>query len=186
MCAPYNADFDGDEMNMHLPQTEEARAEAATLMGVTSNLVTPRNGEPMVAATQDFITGAYLLTQKDVFLTREAFCRLAAYLGDAAEHIDLPPPSIVRPHQLWTGKQVFSLLIKASHRVDCDVNLEMEERNYSKADAMAYLCPQDGYVCIRRSELVSGNLCKKTWVDRRGASTTCCSGTRGPSTRLGA
>lgn len=168
VCAPYNADFDGDEMNMHLPQTEEARAEAATLMGVTSNLVTPRNGEPMVAATQDFITGAYLLTQKDVFLTREAFCRLAAYLGDAAEHIDLPPPSIVRPHQLWTGKQVFSLLIKASHRVDCDVNLEMEERNYSKAEAMAYLCPQDGFVCIRRSELVSGNLCKKTLGGQKG------------------
>lgn len=36
VCSPYNADFDGDEMNLHLPQTEEARAEAATLMGVLS------------------------------------------------------------------------------------------------------------------------------------------------------
>jgi len=168
VCAPYNADFDGDEMNMHLPQTEEARAEAATLMGVTSNLVTPRNGEPVVAATQDFITGAYLLTQKDVFLTREAFCRMAAYLGDAAEHIDLPPPSIYRPHQLWTGKQVFSLLVKSSRFVDCSVNLEMEERNYSKSDAMAYFCPQDGYVCFRNSELISGNLCKKTMGGQKG------------------
>lgn len=68
-------------------------------MGVTANLVTPRNGEPVVAATQDFITGAYLLTQKDVFLTREAFCRLVAYLGDAGEHIDLPPPAIFKPHR---------------------------------------------------------------------------------------
>jgi DNA-directed RNA polymerase III subunit RPC1 len=39
VCSPYNADFDGDEMNMHLPQTEEARAEAANLMAVVNNLV---------------------------------------------------------------------------------------------------------------------------------------------------
>ena len=65
VCTPYNADFDGDEMNLHLPQTEEAKAEAITLMGVKSNLITPRNGEPLIAATQDFITGGYLLSQKD-------------------------------------------------------------------------------------------------------------------------
>lgn len=57
VCTPYNADFDGDEMNLHLPQTEEAKAEALTLMGTKSNLVTPRNGEPLIAAIQDFITG---------------------------------------------------------------------------------------------------------------------------------
>jgi DNA-directed RNA polymerase III subunit RPC1 len=56
VCAPYNADFDGDEMNMHLPQTEEARTEASLLMGVEKNLITPRNGEPLVAASQDFLT----------------------------------------------------------------------------------------------------------------------------------
>ena len=52
VCTPYNADFDGDEMNLHLPQTEEARAEALVLMGNKSNLVTPRNGELLIAATQ--------------------------------------------------------------------------------------------------------------------------------------
>ena len=56
-CGPFNADFDGDEMNLHLPQTEEAKAEAITLMGSKSNIVTPRNGEPLIAAIQDFITG---------------------------------------------------------------------------------------------------------------------------------
>lgn len=52
MCSPYNADFDGDEMNVHVPQTEEARAEAAQLMGVMHNLCTPKNGEILIAATQ--------------------------------------------------------------------------------------------------------------------------------------
>ncbi len=50
--SPFNADFDGDEMNLHLPQTEEARAEALCLMGSTANLATPKNGEIMIAATQ--------------------------------------------------------------------------------------------------------------------------------------
>lgn len=51
VCTPYNADFDGDEMNIHLPQTEEARAEARILMNVKNNLLIPRSGEPLVAAT---------------------------------------------------------------------------------------------------------------------------------------
>ncbi|CAF5211656.1 unnamed protein product, partial [Rotaria magnacalcarata] len=57
ICSPFNADFDGDEMNLHLPQTEEAKAEALILMGTKSNLVTPRNGEMIIGATQDFLTG---------------------------------------------------------------------------------------------------------------------------------
>lgn len=71
VCAPYNADFDGDEMNVHLPQTNEARSEAMVLMGVKSNTLTCRSGEPLVAAIQDFITAMYLLTQKDVFFTHQ-------------------------------------------------------------------------------------------------------------------
>ena len=69
-CTPFNADFDGDEMNIHVPQTEEARAEAATLMLSRENICTPRNGEPLIAPIQDFITGAYLLTRRSVFFTR--------------------------------------------------------------------------------------------------------------------
>lgn len=62
-----------------------------------SNLVTPRNGELLIAATQDFITGAYLLTQRDNFLTREEVFQLAATLlagPDTHMDLDLPPPAI--------------------------------------------------------------------------------------------
>lgn len=95
-CAPYNADFDGDEMNLHLPQTEEARAEAIELMGVQSNLVTPRNGQPVIAATQDFITAAYLITSKDVFMDRILFSQTVSGMFDSLMHIDLPMPSILK------------------------------------------------------------------------------------------
>jgi len=61
-CTPYNADFDGDEMNIHVPQTEEARAEARVLMSVNKNICVPKDGAPLIAATQDFLTASFLLT----------------------------------------------------------------------------------------------------------------------------
>jgi DNA-directed RNA polymerase III subunit RPC1 len=70
VCTPYNADFDGDEMNIHFPQSEEARAEARVLMDVKQNLLVPKSGDPLIAATQDFLTTCYLITQKDMFLNR--------------------------------------------------------------------------------------------------------------------
>ena len=95
-------------MNLHLPQTYEAKAEAALLMNIKSNLVTPRSGNPLIAAIQDFITTAYLLTQKDTFLSRSEFYRLAASLIDegAQFRLSIPSPAILKPVELWTGKQV--------------------------------------------------------------------------------
>jgi DNA-directed RNA polymerase, beta'' subunit/160 kD subunit len=67
VCPPYNADFDGDEMNLHVPQSEEARAEAALLMRVQDQLISPRYGGPIIGAIRDFITGAFILTQDKTF-----------------------------------------------------------------------------------------------------------------------
>ena len=162
VCAPYNADFDGDEMNLHLPQTEEARMEAILLMGVENNLITPRNGEPLVAGSQDFLSGSYLLTQKDRFFSRETFCQLASYYGNADEHIDLPLPAIIKPVELWTGKQVFSMILRPNLQSKVLVNFESKEKNYT---GNKHFCPSDGWVAFRNSELISGNIAKKTLGD---------------------
>lgn len=138
-CKAYNADFDGDEMNLHLPQTEEARAEAYVLLGNRSNLVTPKNGEILIAAIQDFITGAYLLTQKDEFLTKEQVMQLVACFisdNDSNLHIDLPTPAIIKPRRLWTGKQIFSILLRPNKKVTALVNLSVKGRNYTKGQEM--------------------------------------------------
>ena len=164
VCAPYNADFDGDEMNLHLPQTEEARAEARHLLSVPYNLTTPRNGEPLVAASQDFLSASYLLTQKDQFFNREEFCQLVAYFGDASEHIDLPAPAIWKPTQLWTGKQVFSMMLRPNRDSPVRVNFETKEKNFSSMGE-THFCPNDGWVAFRNSELISGNIAKKTLGD---------------------
>ncbi|KAL2911303.1 DNA-directed RNA polymerase III subunit C1 (rpo31) [Polyrhizophydium stewartii] len=174
VCTPYNADFDGDEMNLHVPQTEEARAEAIELMGVKNNLVTPRNGEPLIAATQDFITASYLLSRKDVFYDRSQFAQICSYLGDSLLDIELPPPTIWKPFALWTGKQIFGVLLRPNKSSKIVVNLETKCRTFDKdqkdrngtpfsklrtlADQPFHssMCPNDGYLFIHNSELMSG------------------------------
>eukprot|EP00252_Welwitschia_mirabilis_P019861 TRINITY_DN4707_c0_g1_i3.p1 TRINITY_DN4707_c0_g1~~TRINITY_DN4707_c0_g1_i3.p1 ORF type:complete len:1280 (+),score=267.36 TRINITY_DN4707_c0_g1_i3:562-4401(+) len=160
VCNPYNADFDGDEMNLHVPQTEEARTEALMLMGVQNNLCTPKNGDILVAATQDFLTSSFLITRKDTFYDRAAFSLMCSYMGDATESIDLPTPAILKPIELWTGKQLFSVLVRPNAKMRVFVNLMVMEKNYSKSGET--MCPNDGCVYFRNSELISGQLGKAT------------------------
>ncbi|XP_074571423.1 DNA-directed RNA polymerase III subunit 1-like [Curcuma longa] len=159
VCNPYNADFDGDEMNLHVPQTEEARTEALMLMGVQNNLCTPKNGEILVASTQDFLTSSFLITRKDTFYDRAAFSQMCSYIGDAMDSIDLPTPAIMKPIELWTGKQLFSVLVRPNAHTKVFVNLIVKEKIYTKYETM---CPSDGYVYFRNSELISGQLGKVT------------------------
>ena len=133
-CTPYNADFDGDEMNLHLPQTQEAKAEAAVLMGIKNNIVTPRNGEPLIAAIQDFITGSYLITHKDTFFERAKAVQIISSIlsGPHAETlIELPPPCIMKPRALWSGKQIFSLILRPSTDSPDRICLRTKGKNYS-------------------------------------------------------
>ena len=167
VCNPYNADFDGDEMNMHVPQTEEARTEALTLMGVRHNLVTPRNGEPIIAAIQDFITASYLISRRDRFFTRAQFVQLCSYFGDATLHIDIPPPAIQKPVRLWTGKQLFSTLIRPNKSSSVLVNLEARCRTFEKPrdGHPKEMSPNDGYLVIQNSEVLCGVMDKATVGD---------------------
>ena len=195
VCTPYNADFDGDEMNLHVPQTEEARTEALELMNIKHNLVTPRNGEPIIAATQDFITGCYLLTKRDTFLTRDQFTQACSYLADANMHIDIPHPAVLKPAMLWTGKQVFNVLMRPNKHSKVLVNLECKCRTFEKPgaalaaaaaaakkkgdgvgaalDAAAAaaakepndMSPNDGWLVVQNSEIMCGVMDKSTVGD---------------------
>ncbi|CAH6722905.1 DNA-directed RNA polymerase III subunit Rpc1p [[Candida] jaroonii] len=167
VCTPYNADFDGDEMNLHVPQTEEARAEAINLMGVKNNLLTPKSGEPIIAATQDFITGSYLISHKDSFFDRATMIQLLSMMSDANLQFDLPPPAIMKPVSLWTGKQVFSLLIKPNRNSKVIINLDAKAKTYippSKGFANE-MSPNDGYVVIRGSQILCGVMDKSLLGD---------------------
>eukprot|EP01083_Nonionella_stella_P191876 709806_1 len=164
-CNPYNADFDGDEMNMHLPQTHEARAEAAHLMIVHNNFVTPKHGEPLVVPLQDFLTAMYLITNKDVFVDRSRFAQLCCMVNDANERVEMPPPAILKPVRLWTGKQVVSILLRPNRAAHWPrLNLECASRQYPKRGAQGRVPCMDAldrFVVFRHGVHICGNLDKK-------------------------
>jgi len=164
VCSPYNADFDGDEMNLHVPQTEEARAEAINLMGVKHNLATPKNGEPIIAATQDFITAAYLLSSKDRFFDRKAFTYFCTHMLLGDEHLDLPPPTILKPKALWTGKQLFNVLMRPNKQSPVLVNLDAKNKVYKKKDDdnIPDMDIDDTFLVVRNSEVMCGRMDKAT------------------------
>lgn len=102
VCPPYNADFDGDEMNLHALQTEEARTEASMLMEVQNNIISPRFGGPIIGLDMDQISGIYLLTKKGTSLSKKD---AAHVLSTAGIDVDLPDKEI------FTGKEIFSLIL---------------------------------------------------------------------------
>lgn len=100
VCAPYNADFDGDEMNLHIPQSEEALAEAETLMLVQECIISPRYGTAIIGGRHDHVSGMYLLTRDGVKFTREEALRM---VGDLMK---LPTKK-----KEFSGKEIFSQLL---------------------------------------------------------------------------
>ena len=150
-----------------VPQTEEARTEAFELMNVKKNLVTPRNGEPIIAAIQDFITASYLLSRRDRFFDRQQFTQICSYLGDANLKIELPPPTIWKPVRMWTGKQIFNLLMRPNKESKVLVNLEAKCRTMHKPlpGLPLDMAPNDGYLVIQNSEIMCGVFDKNTVGD---------------------
>lgn len=142
---PYNADFDGDELNIHVLQTHDARAEAECLMSATTQMMNPENNKPIIALVQDSLVAAYLLSSRDTFLRRDQVMQIMMnlrYLPRGATV--MPPPAILRPVALWTGKQVFSLLMSPT---------TMFERGGRGGQRP---------VVVRAGELLTGRLCKMT------------------------
>ena len=66
VCTAYNADFDGDQMAVHIPLTLEAQLEARALMMSTNNVLSPANGEPVIVPTQDVVLGLYYITRERI------------------------------------------------------------------------------------------------------------------------
>ncbi|KAI1720461.1 RNA polymerase rpb1, domain 2 domain-containing protein [Ditylenchus destructor] len=109
VTTPYNADFDGDEMNLHLPQSLETRAEISEICMVPRQLITPQANKPVMGIVQDTLTAVRMMTKRDVFIDWARMMDLLMYLPSWNGKI--PQPAILKPKPLWTGKQLFSLII---------------------------------------------------------------------------
>ena len=150
VCAPYNADFDGDEMNLHIPQTEEARAEAEILMEVQTQLISPRYGLSIIGCNQDAITGNYLLTRHGAEFPREEAIELLASVG-------VEDFSKLSKKEMVSGKEIFSVLIPD------DFNFIGYSRVYKEGEDHP-----DGVVRIKNGKLISGVLDKNNLGEGSG------------------
>ncbi|MHA1821400.1 MAG: DNA-directed RNA polymerase subunit A' [Promethearchaeota archaeon] len=161
VCPPYNADFDGDEMNLHVPQGEEARAEAEFLLKVEKHIISPRHGHPIIGGISDYISILYLFTRKDSLFDKKTTYQLLEW-GNVLYHnptfklSDLKPV-VTDPKPLYSGKSIFSILLPH------DLNLRQKTklcRNCTddNGNPICYEddCPYDAFVNITNGELISG------------------------------
>ena len=120
-CNAYNADFDGDEMNCHFVQNQIAKAEAMYICNTDNQYIVPTSGNPLRGLIQDHVASAVKLTCRNTFLTKDEFQQLlyVAVSGlpgtEIVTHLstmETPPPAILRPREMWTGKQVITALLR--------------------------------------------------------------------------
>lgn len=117
-CNTYNADFDGDEMNMHFPQNEVARAEALQIADTDHQYLVATSGKPLRGLIQDHISMGVWLTNRDTFFDREDYYQLLyGCLRPENNHttsgrIQTVMPAILKPMSMWTGKQVVTTVLK--------------------------------------------------------------------------
>jgi len=117
-CNTYNADFDGDEMNIHLPQSYQAASEAYKLMATHKQYVVPTSGKPIRGLIQDSVISGVFMSSKDTFIGKDDYMQLV-YAGlrelisdNKLRRVQTLPPTILKPRPLWTGKQVISTVLK--------------------------------------------------------------------------
>lgn len=117
-CNSYNADFDGDEMNMHFPQSLIAQSEARMIANNDNQYLVPTSGNPLRGLIQDHVVSGVWMTNKDTFFNREDYYQIiygalrpeGNYSGQG--RVITLPPAIWRPVPLWTGKQLISTIMK--------------------------------------------------------------------------
>lgn len=164
-CGSYNADFDGDEMNVHIPQDYLARAEAEELMLSSKHYIVPTSGAPIRGLIQDHIAAATLLSRRDTFIDRNLFIQL---LYSATEKImlrperlgqkyTLPMPAILKPIPVWTGKQLISSILLIVRNGKPGIFLESGAKTSANV-----VGKEESRVIFRDGELVQGVIDKSS------------------------
>lgn len=117
-CNTYNADFDGDEMNMHFPQNEIARTEALQIADTDHQYLSATAGKPLRGLIQDHISMGVQFTSRDVFFDKDEYqqllysCLRPEDYNAVYDKIQLVQPAILKPRLLWTGKQVITTILQ--------------------------------------------------------------------------
>ncbi|CAK4403904.1 unnamed protein product [Aphanomyces euteiches] len=166
---PYNADFDGDEMNLHVPQSMTARAEAQELMIVHKNIITPQRNAPVLGIVQDSLLGVQKFTKRNIFIEKDLMMNMLmwVYTWDGK----VPTPAILLPDKtqagkyrpIWTGKQIMSTIMP---NINFMGYCSTHEKDPNKKDCdepfRRKMSPRDTHVIVQNGELLAGIIDKKT------------------------
>lgn len=185
-CKSYNADFDGDEMNIHLPQNYTAVAEAYELAATHRQYIVPTSGAPIRGLIQDFIVSSVYLTSKDTFLNKAdynqlIYASLNEFVNDGTiKKIHLEVPAYLKSRQgpVWTGKQVISTILKnlsfdprdfKDQYKQNSMKLGMNLTSKAKLESSnwGYLGSEEDKVIIRNNELLQGVIDKNQLGDSK-------------------
>ena len=143
VCPPYNADFDGDEMNLHLIQGEEAKAEAEILMKVQENILSPRFGGAIIGGIHDIISGCFLLTNQE----RRVALEDATYLfGAVGYEGNIPTHTDKDGNRYVLGTEIFSTLLPK------DMTMKYKAKTYENVD------DEKAFVIIKNGNLLQGTI----------------------------
>jgi len=148
VTSPYNADFDGDEMNLHVPQSEETRAEITEICMVPKQIISPQSNKPVCGIVQDTLAAVRKFTKRDNFMTKDQVMNILLWVPDWDG--SMPPPAIIKPIPLWTGKQILSMVIPSS------INLVRDD------GAQSPIPLDDTGMMIEHGEIIYGIVDKKT------------------------
>lgn len=162
-CNTYNADFDGDEMNVHFPQGPLAQAEARLIANTNNQYLVPTNGEPLRGLIQDHVVTGVLMTSRDTFFTKKQYTQLIyGALPETNQRVILTPPAIIKPQKLWTGKQLITTILKNLTRGRKQLNLESKPQVPGKSWTIGQKKDtEEGKVLVVDGELLTGVLDKK-------------------------
>ncbi|PSC74762.1 beta and beta-prime subunits of DNA dependent RNA-polymerase [Micractinium conductrix] len=163
-CSTFNADFDGDEINLHLPQDHFGRAEGYNIVHADEQFFVPTDGKPLRGLIQDHIVGGTLMTMRDRFFTQAEYSRLiyecVAQDCSGAWDIWMDQPAVLKPQKLWTGKQVFTAVLMHYTRDQLPFNLYADSKTpgdmYGKNNG-------EGHMHIWRNHLLAGCVDKNSF-----------------------
>ena len=142
VTSPYNADFDGDEMNAHIPQSLEASTELSEIAAVPHQIVAPRHAKPVIGVVQDSLVGSWRMTRPRVDFSRREFMNMQMW-NKRFEGV-LPSPG---KGKRFTGQQILSQLLPP-------INVEMGNGFYK--DAKTADEKKDNYVLIKEGVIQNG------------------------------
>lgn len=163
-CNTYNADFDGDEMNMHFPQNEVARAEAVQIADTDHQYLVATSGKPLRGLIQDHISMGVWLSNRDSLFDREDYhqllcgCLKPENNQTTSDRIKTVIPAILKPRSLWTGKQVITTILK-NITPDTHPGLTLLGKSQTSGDRWGD-DSEEGIVIFQDGELLCGILDK--------------------------